>query len=115
MSIPPRSRQPTTDPRIDRALSGLEELVRSHFPQAVFDVSHGDDPPGTYLWATVDVEDTDDVMNVVVDRLLEIQVDDQLPIYFVPQQPAARCLANIHRPHSLPASAYEKTIPTPLP
>ena len=44
----------------------------------------GDDPDGLYVLATVDVKDTDAVVDVYIDRLLTLQIDDGLLIYVVP-------------------------------
>ena len=62
------------DPRIRQALVELRAMVREQWPEASFEVSRGEDPEGIYLDATVDTEDTDEVMDVVIDRLLELQV-----------------------------------------
>ncbi|MBI2939490.1 MAG: hypothetical protein HYY04_03560 [Chloroflexi bacterium] len=80
------------DPRIERAIVELQEMVQRKYPTATFEVSQGDDPVGTYLWATVDVDDTDHVMDVVVDRLLHLQVEERLPLHFIPVQPVERAL-----------------------
>jgi hypothetical protein len=47
-------------------------------------VTPGEDPEGLYVLATVDVDDTDAVVDVYIDRLLTLQIDDGLPIYVVP-------------------------------
>jgi hypothetical protein len=85
------------DQRIQRAISELKGLISSRYPMATFAVSLGDDPEGVYLTATVDVEDTDAVMDVVIDRLLELQVDEGLPVYVVPIRPLERVLAEMRR------------------
>lgn len=82
------STQRTTreDPRIEAALGELEATIKARFPSADFQVLHGlgDDPDGVYLEATVDAEDTDAVMDAVIDRLVELEVDEGLPIYVLP-------------------------------
>jgi len=45
-----------------------------------------------YLDATVDVVDTDEVMDVVVDRLLAMQVEEDLPVYVIALRPVERVL-----------------------
>jgi len=40
----------------------------------------------------VDVSDTEEVFDVVVERLLEMQIDDALPIYVVPVRPVHRVI-----------------------
>lgn len=72
------------DRRTQHVIAELEGLIRHRYPEAAFAVSRGDDPEGIYLTATVDIEDTDLVLDTVVDRLLQLQVEEQLPIYVVP-------------------------------
>lgn len=86
-----------TDPRIRSALDELREIIEQRYPTAVFEVSRGEDPEGIYLDAIVDVEDTDEVFDLVVDRLLEMQIDEGLPVYVIPIRPVERVLAEIKR------------------
>ncbi|HUZ03537.1 MAG TPA: hypothetical protein VMU89_24595 [Thermomicrobiaceae bacterium] len=72
------------DPRIRRAVSELEGLIRERFPSATVVVSRGEDPDGIYLDAIVDLDDPDPVMDVVVERLLELQVDEGIPVHVLP-------------------------------
>ncbi len=78
------------DPRVAFALSELQAIIRARYPSALFVVSHGEDPEGIYLTATVDVEDTDMVVDLVIERLLAIQIEEALPVYIVPIRPPAR-------------------------
>ncbi|ETW96524.1 MAG: hypothetical protein ETSY2_46225 [Candidatus Entotheonella gemina] len=75
------------DPRVQSAVAELQALIRHYYPGAAFEETHGEDPEGTYLMATVDVEDTDDVVDVYIERLLELQIDEGLSIYVVPIRP----------------------------
>ncbi len=79
-----------TDPHIQAALAELEALIRGQYPSATFEVFHGEDPEGIYLRTTVDVADTDEVVDVFIDRLVDLQVDDGLPVYIIPVRPLAR-------------------------
>ena len=85
------------DQRIQPAISELKGLISSHYSSATFAISLGDDPEGVYLTATVDVEDTDAVMDVVIDRLLTLQVDEGLPVFVVPIRPLECVLAEMRR------------------
>jgi hypothetical protein len=76
--------------RIQAAVSELQALIRLHYPAATFQVTQGEDPVGTYVIATVDVDDTDAVVDVYIDRLLKLQIDDSLPVYVVPVRPLDR-------------------------
>ena len=75
------------DPGIKKALTELQGLIQGRYPQAVFDVAVENDPDGIYLRVTVD-EDVGDVLDVVMDRLLELQVEQRLPVYVMPIRPA---------------------------
>jgi hypothetical protein len=71
-------------PRMQAALAELQALIQQAYPTATFAVTPGEDPEGLYVLATVDVDDTDAVVDVYIDRLLTLQIDDGLPIYVVP-------------------------------
>jgi H2-forming N5,N10-methylenetetrahydromethanopterin dehydrogenase-like enzyme len=77
-------------PRMQAAIAELQRLIQRHYPEAIFQVEPGDDPTGLYVLATVDVEDTDAVVEVYIDRLLELQIDEGLAVYVVPVRPLAR-------------------------
>ena len=86
------------DPQIKKALEELRGMIAEHYPKASFEVAPGEDPEGIYLTATVDVEDTTEVMDVVVDRLIDLQVEHNLPVYVVPVQPLERVIDELRRP-----------------
>ena len=51
------------------------------------------------ILATVDVDDTDVVVDVYIDRLLTLQIEDGLPLYVVPRR--------LHPQRVLPSPAGE--------
>jgi hypothetical protein len=71
-------------PRMQAALAELQALIQQAYPTATFAMTPGEDPDGLYVLATVDVDDTDAVVDVYIDRLLTLQIEDGLPIYVVP-------------------------------
>lgn len=73
-----------TDPRMQAAVAELQELIRSQYPSTTFTVGAAEDPDGVYMRAIVDVDDTDEVTEVFIDRMIDLQVEDGLPIYVVP-------------------------------
>jgi hypothetical protein len=75
---------------IDSVIAELKGRVTRRYPTAVFDAFEGEDPDSTYVRAAVDVEDTDEVLDLVIDRLLPLQVEDHLPLYFVVSCPLER-------------------------
>jgi hypothetical protein len=81
------------DERIQSALAELQSLILARFPAATFTVFEGEDPCGIYLEATVDVEDTDEVIDTYISRMVDMQVDEGLPVYAIVVQPIDRILA----------------------
>jgi hypothetical protein len=80
-----------TNPQVEHALDELKTMIRQRYPQAQFRVNRGqDDPAAIHLTAIVDVEDTEEVVDLVIDREMELQIDDGLPIFVIPVQPIER-------------------------
>src|SRR5215831_3433115 len=82
-------------PRMEEAVHELKRLITERFPQASFVIEEGFDPKGTYLVTTVDIADTDEVIDVVGDRLVELQVEEGLPVYVTPLRPIQRVIAQL--------------------
>jgi hypothetical protein len=79
------------DPRIEHALDELRGVIVEKYPSAIFEVSHGvDDPRAVHLTATIDVDDTDEVVDLVIDRMIEMQIEEELPIFVIPVRPVER-------------------------
>ena len=95
-------------PRMQEAIQELKRLITARFAQATFVVEEGFDPEGVYLVTSVDIVDTDEVIAVVGDRLVEMQVDEGLPVYVTPLRPIERVVAELRNretatpPASLP-------------
>jgi hypothetical protein len=80
---------------MDDALRELQGMIAERFPQASFVVEEGFDPDGVYLVVTVDIADTDEIVDIIGDRLLELQVDEGLSVYVTPLRPIARVIAQL--------------------
>jgi hypothetical protein len=80
---------------MEEAVHELQRLITARFPQAAFAVEEGCDPEGIYLVTTVDIADTDEVTAVVGDRLVELQVEEGLPVYVTPLRPIMRVVAQL--------------------
>jgi hypothetical protein len=80
----------TITPRMEEAIEELKALIRSRFPKAEFDVSEGDDPEGIYLMSTADVDNLFDIIDLVNDRLVDMQIDEGLPIFVMPNRTPER-------------------------
>ena len=100
-----REREPRLTAKMQGAVGELEELIRGRYPDASFRVVRSpDDGRSVHLLATVDVEDRDEVMDLVVDRVMQLQIEDGLPLHVVPvrtRELAERLLREQRlRPHS---------------
>jgi len=95
-------------PAMEKAVNELKGSISARFPQASFVVEEGFDPQGIYLVTTVDIADTDEVMDVIGDQLVELQVDEGLPIYVTPLRPIQRVIAELREREQAPS-------PSPLP
>ncbi len=84
-------REPKLAPRMQTAIEELKGLVRERYPDATFQVTRSPEDQKTILLKpVVEIDDRDEVMDVVIDRLVELQSEQQLPLFVVPTRPQAR-------------------------
>lgn len=82
---------PSSDIGLQAALDELRTIIRRHYPEARFDVTRGlDDPAIVELVAIVDIDEPDRVLDVVIDRQMQLQIEDGLPIFVVTERPPER-------------------------
>ena len=99
------------EPRLRAAVVELQELIYAHYPTTTFTVGVADDPDGVHMRAVVDGDDTDEVIAVFLDRLVDFQVKDDLPIYVVPVRTPERIAASYAAPsghHTHPVTALPR-------
>ena len=75
------------------AVAEVQELIRARYPDATFAAGYGEDPDGVYLTVTVDLDDTDEVVDVYINRLLDLQIEEGLPLHVIPVRPPERIAA----------------------
>jgi len=68
------------------AITELTNLIRRQYPGAAYRIGPGiDEPESTYIIAVVDLDDPDEVMDlIIIDRLIELQVEHNIPISVIP-------------------------------
>ncbi len=72
----------------------LQRLIRERYPTATFQVQRGaDDAESVHLLATVDLEEPDVVMDLVLERMMQLQIDDELSVFVIPLRPIERAQA----------------------
>ena len=80
-----------TESAQQQAVVELQQLILARYPDAIFEIGPGgDDPKGTSITAIVDLDDPDEVMDLVIERLLNFQIEERLPIQVVPIRTAER-------------------------
>jgi len=83
------------DARIEAALEELRGTIKRRYPDATFEVAFDLEECGDIdLITTVDLDDPFDVHDLVVDRLIQIQVDEGIPLHVLPMRTAERVLAD---------------------
>jgi hypothetical protein len=75
------------------AIEEMKNLLTRAFPEATFAIAAGEDPDGIHLIATIDSEDMDEVMDLYIDRIVELQVHEDLPLFVIPVRPVERNIA----------------------
>lgn len=103
-----------SDPRIEAALAELRKMIKEKCPDAIFEVVPRHYGHECYLDVTVDVDDTDDVFDIVADRLVDMRVEENLPVFVMPLRPAYRVIEQLRREGKLPSIARESTAKAPL-
>jgi hypothetical protein len=82
------------DPKMQAAVDELQDLIRQRHPEAQFRASP--DPEGSdavHLIAVLDVDDTDLVVDEFIDRMMQLQIEEQLPLFVIPVRTPEREIA----------------------
>ena len=92
------------DPRRLDAVTELSTLITQRYANAALFVGPAEeDPEVTHITAMVDIDDPDEVADLVMDRMLHLQLDEDIPIYVIPIRTPAR-VAALRRQLNRPAS-----------
>ncbi len=97
------AREYPLSPELQAAVRELSALIRAAHPEAQFALRpHPEEPSLMLLLATVDVDDLDEVVDLVIDRMSELRTEAGVPILVVP----------LHTPERV-AATYAAMQPTP--
>jgi hypothetical protein len=72
------------DEKVQRAIAEVQARIKAAYPEAEFTVAIGDDPAGIYIDAYTEAPDGFCVLDLVSDRLVDLNVDDGLPLHVIP-------------------------------
>ncbi|MGI8968819.1 MAG: hypothetical protein ACR2GA_06920 [Chloroflexota bacterium] len=96
----PSEYQRSLDPSRQQAVEELTKLVGAHFSLRDVAVVPGEDnPDATHVIATVDIDDPDEVADLVMERMLEIQLDEGIPVYVIPIRTPERVTKLLQQQH----------------
>jgi hypothetical protein len=104
--------QPRGSGRMADAIAELKVRILQEYPDAIFTVTQSeDDPQVTHVRATVDVEDPDTVLDLVLDRMMALQIEEDLPIFVIPVRPPGRVVEALrHRASQQPPAALPTVV-----
>ena len=84
------------DPRARRAIEELQGAIAERYPTANFEVARAhDEPENIHLTAIVDIDHTDEVLDLVIDQVVELQVEERIPVHVIPIRTPNRVLADV--------------------
>jgi aromatic ring-cleaving dioxygenase len=85
------------DGRMQAAVDELRHLIASRFPVVEFSVHEGEDGERIHLDAYFDMDETEEVLDLVLPRMVELQIDEGLPIVVLPMRTLERNAALLER------------------
>jgi hypothetical protein len=69
---------------LQRVMTEAQARIRAVYPEAIFRLVEGEDPPGFYLDAYTDAEDAFAVLDLVSDWLIDVSVNDGVHLHVIP-------------------------------
>jgi hypothetical protein len=103
-------RREVLDPRIQDALDELRGTIAERYPSVRFEVARDIEEPENFdLLTAVDLEDPDEVLDLVIDRLVELQVEQRIPVHVVPIRTPERVLQEM-RSNPRPARQFHRAV-----
>jgi hypothetical protein len=102
----------TLEPKLQDAVDELASMIAARYPSAAFRVSHHPDGAGTVLLdAIVDMDDTEPVNDLILERMEQLRLDEGVPILVIPLRTPER----IARLREAMQAAWQSTVPAALP
>ncbi|MBA2597362.1 MAG: hypothetical protein H0V00_12140 [Chloroflexia bacterium] len=83
--------------RMQAAIDEMKELISGRLPVVAFAVAEGDDPEGIYLIVTLDVDDMEEVTDLFISRMVDLQIEEDLPLFVIPERTPERTAALLAR------------------
>lgn len=79
------------DERTRRAVAELQGAIAARYPTTIFELARSpDDAVSLHLLAIADVDGSDEVGDLIVDRVVALQVEEGIPLHVIPLRTPAR-------------------------
>ena len=72
------------DEKTQKAIDEMKTMIRAAYPEACFHAYLGEDPVGVYLNAYTSAEDDFLVLDLISDRLVDLNIDKGVRLYVIP-------------------------------
>ncbi len=70
--------------QLQAAIADMQQLIRDRYSTSTFEIEPGEDPGTTWIWARVDVDDPDEVVNLIIEPLLALEIDQGVFLDVIP-------------------------------
>ena len=77
------------DDKTQQAIDEMKTMIQATYPEARFHAYLGEDPAGVYLNAYTRAEDDFLVLDLISDRLVDLNIDEGVRLYVIPLSVAA--------------------------
>ena len=77
------------DEKTQKAIDEMKRMIQATYPEASFRAYLGEDPAGVYLNAYTNAEDDFLVLDLISDRLIDLNIDEGVKLYVIPLSIAA--------------------------
>ena len=82
--------------RMRGAIETVRVMIGREYPSATFRLSRGpDDADQVLLWATVDLDDTEEVLDFASESLWQLEVEEGIILHVIPLKTPERMLADM--------------------
>jgi hypothetical protein len=82
------------DERTQEAIQEVRRIIAARYPTTTFELARAaDDPRSIHLLVVADVDDPDEVGELVIDRVVALQVDEGIPLHVIPLRTPERVQA----------------------
>ncbi len=84
-------------PRMEELIAEMKQRISRRFPSTTFEMYQGEDPVGIYLIAIVDTDDLEEVDELFSSRIVDVQVDERIPLFVITERTPERSAALLAR------------------